>query len=103
MKDEWVNYVAGHPLMSICTRLPGCFQFPKCKLNYNFVLKVQLNPIHSGYCFKLHNDMYVYFCKVLVCATYALCAYSLCNSGIKCAVFITGNKRARFVAAVSDI
>ena len=33
MRDEGVIYVAGHPLLNRrCTRLPGCFYFPKCKL-----------------------------------------------------------------------
>ena len=33
MQDEWIIYVAGHPLLNRrCTRLPGCFYFPKCKL-----------------------------------------------------------------------
>ena len=33
MRDEGVIYVAGHPLLNRrCTRLPGCFYFPKRKL-----------------------------------------------------------------------
>jgi len=33
MRDEGVVYVAGHPLLNRrCTRLPGCFYFPKRKL-----------------------------------------------------------------------
>jgi len=33
MRDEGVIYVAGHPLLNRrCTRLPGCFCFPKRKL-----------------------------------------------------------------------
>ena len=33
MRDEGVVYVAGHPLLNRrCTRLPGCFCFPKRKL-----------------------------------------------------------------------
>ena len=33
MRDEGVIYVAGHPLLNRrCTRLPGCFYFPKHKL-----------------------------------------------------------------------
>jgi len=33
MRDEGVIYVAGHPLLNRrCTRLPGCFYFPNCKL-----------------------------------------------------------------------
>ena len=34
MRDEGVIYVTGHPLLNRrCTRLPGCFHFPKLKLN----------------------------------------------------------------------
>jgi len=30
MRDEWVIFVAGHPLLNRrCTRLPGCFHFSK--------------------------------------------------------------------------
>jgi len=33
MRDKGVIYVACHPLLNRrCTRLPGCFYFPKCKL-----------------------------------------------------------------------
>jgi len=33
MRDEGVIYVAGHPLLNgRCTRLTGCFYFPKRKL-----------------------------------------------------------------------
>jgi len=33
MRDEGVIYVAGNPLLNRrCTRLPGCFYFPKCRL-----------------------------------------------------------------------
>jgi len=33
MRDEWVIYVAGHPLLNRrCTRLPGCFYSRKRKL-----------------------------------------------------------------------
>jgi len=32
MRDEGVIYVASHPLLNRCTRLPGCFYFPKRKL-----------------------------------------------------------------------
>jgi len=33
MRDAGVIYVAGHPLLNRrCTRLPGCFYFPKRKL-----------------------------------------------------------------------
>ena len=33
MRDEGVIYFAGHPLLNRrCTRLPGCFYFPKRKL-----------------------------------------------------------------------
>jgi len=33
MRDEWVIYVAGRPLLNgRCTRLPGCFYFPSRKL-----------------------------------------------------------------------
>ena len=33
MRDEGVIYVAGHPLLNRrCTKLPGCFYFPKHKL-----------------------------------------------------------------------
>ena len=32
MRDEGVIYVAGHPLLNRCTKLPGCFYFPKRKL-----------------------------------------------------------------------
>jgi len=37
MRDEGVIYIAGYPLLNRrYTRLPGCFHFPKRKLNYNF-------------------------------------------------------------------
>jgi len=33
MRDDEIIYVAGHPLLNRrCTRLPGCFCFPKRKL-----------------------------------------------------------------------
>jgi len=54
MRDEGVIYVAGHPLLNRrCTRLPGCFYFPKRKLSllkarYSLtVLKVPLNSNQS--------------------------------------------------------
>jgi len=54
MRDEWVIYIAGHPLLnSRYTRLPGCFYFPKRKLlllkaRYSLtVLKVLLNSNQS--------------------------------------------------------
>jgi len=62
MRDEGVIYVAGHPLLNRCTRLPVCFYFPNRKLQvllkarYSLtVLKVPLNSNqsinHSGYLF----------------------------------------------------
>ena len=54
MRDEGVIYVAGHPLLNRrCTKLPGCFYFPKRKLEllkarYSLtVLKVPLNSNQS--------------------------------------------------------
>jgi len=54
MRDEGVIYVAGHPLLNRrCTRLPGCFYFPKRKLQLLkarcslTVLKVPLNSNQS--------------------------------------------------------
>jgi len=54
MRDEEVICVAGHPLLNRrCTRLPGCFYFPKRKLQllkarYSLtVLKVPLNSNQS--------------------------------------------------------
>jgi len=56
MLDEGVIYVAGHPLLNRRrTRLPGCYCFPKCKLQHLkaryslIVLKVQLNSSQSIY------------------------------------------------------
>ena len=38
MRDEGVIYAAGHQLPNRrCTRLPGCFHFPKHKQKYNFL------------------------------------------------------------------
>ena len=52
--EAGVIYVAGHPLLNRrCTRLPGCFYFPKRKLQllkarYSLtVLKVPLNSSQS--------------------------------------------------------
>jgi len=54
MRDEGVIYVAGRPLLNRrCTRLSGCFCFPKRKLEllkarYSLtVLKVPLNSNQS--------------------------------------------------------
>jgi len=54
MRDKGVIYVAGHPLLNRrCTRFPGCFCFPKRKLQllkarYSLtVLKVPLNTNQS--------------------------------------------------------
>jgi len=54
MRDEGVIYVAGHPLLNRrCARLPGCFHFPKRKLQllkarHSFiVLKVPLKSNQS--------------------------------------------------------
>jgi len=58
MQDEGVIYVAGHPLLNRrCTRLPGCFYFPKWSYSLT-ALKVPLNSNQSINLDSEHHSIY---------------------------------------------
>jgi len=82
MRDEGVIYVAGHPLLNMrCTRLPGCFYFPKCKLQVLLKARYSLNvlkvPLNSNKSINFVRFICLVLNAVVYIHTYISCKHTL--------------------------